>query len=144
MSLYSLALVLSQFSLIFLIIWNSQSVHWDLPSLCVQLLGVFIALWGVYNIRIGNFNIQPEVKSDVLVTKGIFNILRNPMYTGILLVFLPVVIRNDHPFLWIYYVLLFIVLILKIYKEEALLDEKFGQSYSVYKSRTWRILPYIF
>ncbi|AEE20709.1 methyltransferase family protein [Dokdonia sp. 4H-3-7-5] len=144
MSLHSLALVISQFSLIFLIIWNGQMVHWDLTSLSVQLLGIFIALWGIYNIKIRNFNIQPEAKSEVLVTKGIFNILRNPMYTGILLVFLPVVIRGDHLFPWIYYVLLIVVLILKIYKEEAFLKEKFGQSYTVYKARTWRILPYIF
>ncbi|AWH75166.1 hypothetical protein DCS32_13630 [Dokdonia sp. Dokd-P16] len=144
MSLYSLALVISQFSLIFLIIWNGQIVQWDLTSLSVQLLGIFIALWGIYNIKIGNFNIQPEVKSEALVTKGIFNILRNPMYTGILLVFLPVAIRGDHLFLWIYYLLLIVVLILKIYKEEAFLKEKFGQSYTVYKARTWRIFPYIF
>lgn len=144
MSLYSLSLVLSQFSLIFFILWNVDLVRWDLPSLCLQLLGMIVALWGIVVIKIGNFNIQPEVKSKVLVTKGIFKLLRNPMYTGIILVFLPAIITENTLSLWIYFILLIVVLILKIYKEETFLLEKFGEDYSVYKKNTWRLLPFVY
>ena len=144
MSLYSLSLVLSQFSLIFFILWNVDLVRWDLPSLCLQLLGLIVALWGIAVIKIGNFNIQPEVKSEVLVTKGIFKLLRNPMYTGIILVFLPAIITENTLSLWIYFILLIVVLILKIYKEETFLLEKFGEDYSVYKKNTWRLLPFVY
>ena len=144
MSLYSLSLVLSQFSLIFFILWNVDLVRWDLPSLCLQLLGMIVALWGIVVIKIGNFNIQPEVKSEVLVTKGIFKLLRNPMYTGIILVFLPAIITENTLSLWIYFILLIVVLILKIYKEETFLLEKFVEDYSVYKKNTWRLLPFVY
>ena len=144
MSLYSIALVISQLSLIILIMWNGKLVHWDIPSLSIQILGIFVALWGVFSIRIGNFNIQPEVKAETLVTKGIFSVLRNPMYTGIILLFLPTILKAHSALMWIYYALLVTVLILKIYKEEIFLQEKFGEVYSLYKARTWRILPYIF
>ena len=144
MSLYSLSLVLSQFSLILFILWNVDLVRWDLPSLGLQLLGMIVALWGIVVIKIGNFNIQPEVKSKVLVTKGIFKLLRNPMYTGIILVFLPAIITENTLSLWIYFILLIVVLILKIYKEETFLLEKFGEDYSVYKKNTWRLLPFVY
>ncbi len=144
MSLYSIALVISQLSLIILIMWNGKLVHWDIPSLSIQFLGIFVALWGVFSIRIGNFNIQPEVKAETLVTKGIFSVLRNPMYTGIILLFLPTILKAHSALMWIYYTLLVTVLILKIYREEIFLQEKFGEVYSLYKARTWRILPYIF
>ena len=103
-----------------------------------------MALWGIAVIKIGNFNIQPEVKSKVLVTKGIFKLLRNPMYTGIILVFLPAIITENTLSLWIYFILLIVVLILKIYKEETFLLEKFGEDYSVYKKNTWRLLPFVY
>ncbi|WP_396598124.1 methyltransferase family protein [Dokdonia sp. R86516] len=73
-----------------------------------------------------------------------FSVLRNPMYTGIILLFLPTILKAHSALMWIYYVLLVTVLILKIYREEIFLQEKFGEVYSLYKARTWRILPYIF
>jgi len=144
MSLYSLILVLSQFNLIFLIIWKAELLPWNPASITTQLIGICIALWGVMNINIRNFNIQPEVKSEVLVSNGIFKFIRNPMYTGIILFFLPVIINNHTFYLWVCFFLLFMVFLLKIYREETFLLKKFGEEYSEYKKNTWRLLPFIY
>lgn len=144
MSKYSLLLVIAQFALIGLLVWNSKVILWEPLPIITQFIGIGIALWGVLTIKIGNFNVQPEVKSTVLITKGPYRLLRNPMYTGIILVFLPSVILNNNLLLRVCYFLLIVVLLLKVYREEQLLQKSFGGNYVSYKKKTWRLIPFIF
>lgn len=121
---------------------GSVSTSWYL--LCVQLLGVTIAVWGVITIRIGNFNIQPEVRSTTLIQHGPYRWIRNPMYTGILLFFLPVMLTQYSITRLIIYIALIVVFLLKIFREEQLLKIHFGKEYDTFMSRTKRLIPFIY
>lgn len=144
MSTYSLFLVILQFTFMGFLVWTKAIFNWDLASIFVQSLGLLIAVWGVLVIKIGNFNIQPEVKSVTLITQGPYKILRNPMYTGILLIFAPSVAYSNQLSTWIVFGLLICTLLLKIFKEESFLLTKFGNEYHEYRSKTWRLLPLLF
>ena len=107
-------------------------------------MGIAIAVWGVLAGGLDKFNMQPEVKSDVLITNGPFSLVRNPMYLGVLLFFSAVISQDPLPKHWIAYVILVITLLLKIYSEEHFLESKFGEQYRHYKNRTFRLIPYVF
>lgn len=142
MSGKSLILVALQiFTMIALIVLNSIFTYGI--ALAIQVLGVMIGIWAIISIGIGNFNIQPEVKSDSLITRGPYKWIRNPMYTAVYLFFIPLVFLNFNWTNFILLVLLIVTLALKISREEKFLQEKFGNKYLEYKSSTKRLIPFI-
>ena len=142
MSGKSLILVTLQIlTMIALIVLNS--IFSNGIALVIQVLGVMIGIWAIISIGIGNFNIQPEVKSDSLITKGPYKWIRNPMYTAVILFFIPIVILNFNWTNFVLFVLLLVTLSLKISREEQFLQQKFGNKYLEYKSFTKRLIPFI-
>ena len=143
MSKKSLILVVIQFTLLgyfalFTRFWASG--FW----LFVQFLALGVALWGIWAMKIGNFNIQPEVRSGaVFIRKGPYRYIRNPMYSGI--IFFLGTMLADHPdrLNFLLYLILCIDLGLKIVFEERFLEERFGKKYLEYKSKTYRLIPFI-
>ena len=56
--------------------------------LVVQIIGFFLSLWAIITMKLGNFNIQPEVKPNAhFVNTGPYRLIRNPMYTGLIVFF---------------------------------------------------------
>ena len=112
--------------------------------LILQLAGLVLCLWSIYVMQIGNFNVQPEVKTGArLISAGPYKLIRNPMYTGLLIIFLFGLVSN---FTWIslfFFILLCTVFILKIRDEENYLEISFGQRYVEYKRKTFRMIPYV-
>ena len=113
--------------------------------LLVQLLGIALGIWSVISMGLGNFNAQPEVKTGArLVRKGPYALIRNPMYTSLLLFFASGLSNEFHWTGLAVLVLLSVVFAIKIRDEEKFLLSRFGVIYSEYKESTYRILPYIF
>ena len=90
--------------------------------------------------RIGT-TVKPYQESSDLVTSGVFQISRNPMYLGMVLILIgiAVLLRTLSPLL---VVIPFAILIDQIYirVEEYMLDKKFGVKWKAYKSQTRRWL----
>jgi len=120
--------------------------------LILQIIGLGLGAWGVLAMRMGNFNIQPEVKTNaVMVSRGPYKIIRNPMYAGLLLFFGVSVFMNFdfNNLLYSYirlsiFILLTTVLIMKIYMEETFLTNKFGEGYTEFKEKTYRLIPFVY
>jgi protein-S-isoprenylcysteine O-methyltransferase Ste14 len=85
--------------------------------------------------------IKPYQESSNLVTSGVFQVSRNPMYLGMVLILIgvAVLLRSLSPLL---VVIPFAVLIDQIYirVEEKMLTEKFGTRWEAYKTKTGRWL----
>ena len=120
--------------------------------LILQTIGLGLGAWGVLAMRMGNFNIQPEVKTNaVMVSRGPYKIIRNPMYAGLLLFFGISVFVNfnldylSHSLVRLFvFIFLTTVLIMKIHMEETFLTNKFGEGYITFKENTYRLIPFIY
>ena len=78
---------------------------------------------------------------DHLVTTGIMQISRNPLYLGVALAILGVGLVRGHVWLMISGVLMLVLLdFLVIPFEEKMLEEKFGAAYRSYKKKVRRWL----
>jgi protein-S-isoprenylcysteine O-methyltransferase Ste14 len=108
------------------------------------LLGIALGAWAVLVQGIGNFNITPDpVRGARLVTSGPYSLIRHPMYTGLLLVTLPLLINAfTLPRLLLWLVLL-ADLLLKLNYEEGLLAAALP-GYAEYQKQSYRILPFIY
>ncbi|MGC2785948.1 MAG: isoprenylcysteine carboxylmethyltransferase family protein [Roseiarcus sp.] len=85
--------------------------------------------------------IQPEHR---LVTSGLYGIIRHPSYLGLFVLSLGWALAFRSGVGVILAVLNLVVVLARIESEERLLGETFGAEYDAYRTRTWRLLPYIY
>jgi protein-S-isoprenylcysteine O-methyltransferase Ste14 len=138
-------LVFIQFSIIFLMILPITKI---IENLYIGLVIVFIALLiGILAIKennFNNFNITPYIKNNSkLITNGIYKYIRHPMYSSVLLGMFGIVILYFDTLDFILYIILFINMIIKMYYEEYLWNNK-TLTYQKYSKKTKRLIPFIF
>jgi protein-S-isoprenylcysteine O-methyltransferase Ste14 len=95
-----------------------------------------IALWFVARVQLGkSFSVRPQAKE--LVTHGLYSKIRNPIYLfGALFILGVILYAGKREYLLIFVVLVPMQLI-RIKKEEKVLEAKFGEAYREYKKSTW-------
>jgi protein-S-isoprenylcysteine O-methyltransferase Ste14 len=128
--------------------YTDRKEFWTLDGDTIRWLGVVLfggggalRLWPVFVLGrrfSGLVAIQP---GHTLVTTGIYGVIRNPSYLGLLIsaagwalafrsgVGLLLAALNIPP------------LVARMRSEEALLRSQFGSEYEDYRSRTWRLVP---
>ena len=79
-----------------------------------------------------------------LVTTGLYGVIRHPSYLGLFLLALGWALAFRSGVGVIIAVLMLIVVLARIDAEERLLSETFGAEYDAYRTRTWRLVPYIY
>lgn len=82
------------------------------------------------------------VKADELVTGGIYQMTRNPLYLGSLFLGLGLTIMSNQPFLILLYFIIFIPIYNHMIKlEEDFLHRAFGMDFEEYAVRVPKLLP---
>ncbi len=107
------------------------------------LLGGLILFWIAHRDLGENWSVSLSIKKDhMLITNGIFNRIRHPMYTSIWLCAIgqALCIPNYVGGLGglVTWAILYFV---RINKEEQMMIEKFGDQYRDYMKRTKRLIP---
>ena len=93
-------------------------------------------LFVLARIQLGQaFSVQ--AKATTLVTAGIYARIRNPIYVFGGLMILGVIIWAHRPWLLLIFVVLIPMQLLRVRKEEQVLEAKFGDAYLEYKRKTW-------
>jgi protein-S-isoprenylcysteine O-methyltransferase Ste14 len=114
---------------------------WNLLGLIFLAAGVMLNLVGDNAFKRARTAIKPFEESSALVTGGVYEISRNPMYLGMVLALLGIalLLRSLSPFLVI---LPFAILIDRTFirAEEHMLANTFGASWKAYKANTRRWL----
>ena len=144
MSKKSIVLIILQFSSFAFFTLNDELFAKG-GFLILQIMGLTIGLWGITAMKLDNLNIQPEVKQNaVFISNGPYKLIRNPMYTGLLIFFGISVFTNFNYLRLSVLTVLTIVLLMKIFMEERFLSERFEKEYLDYKKKTYRLIPFIF
>ena len=127
------------------ILLYGNSLFADQPVLAgLQAAGLLLGTWAILVMSRSRLNVTPvPLKGAVLITSGPYKLIRHPMYTAVLLVFLPLVLSHPNTMNIIVFTILAVNLYFKLNYEEMLLLERF-EGYDELMRRTWRLLPYIY
>ena len=79
-----------------------------------------------------------------LVTSGLYRVIRHPSYLGLLLFLLGWALVFRSVIGVLVSLLILPPLIARMNSEEALLESEFGERYSEYRRRTWRLVPFVY
>lgn len=108
----------------------------------IILCGIALALGIIFVIRAHNalFSDEDDAPSH-LITDGVLNQVRNPMYLGILLVHLSFILLTMSLIGFSAWIVVIIIYDKLASYEEDVLEEMFGEEYREYKQRTSKWLP---
>ncbi len=130
---------------------TDRTDFWTLDGDALRWVGVALfALGGALRIApvfalgqrfSGLAAIQP---GHQLVTTGLYRVVRNPSYLGMLVNALGWALAFRSGVGVILTALIVPPLIARIHAEEALLREHFGAEYEAYGARTWRLIPGVY
>jgi protein-S-isoprenylcysteine O-methyltransferase Ste14 len=116
---------------------------WTLIGVLLIALGAASSLWCAWDFAVaGRGTPAPIDPPKALVARGLYRVVRNPMYLGVLLVLLGESVVFGSWALLRYAVLVWLCfhLFVVLYEEPAL-RRKFGASYEDYCRRVWRWTP---
>jgi protein-S-isoprenylcysteine O-methyltransferase Ste14 len=114
-----------------------------LSGLAFCLLGLIIACWARYLLG-NNWSVSVQKKDNhELIIKGAYKLVRHPIYTGLLLMFLgnAIIVGTWRGLLAV--LILFISFWFKSRKEEKWLIEIFGSEYLGYMTRSKALIPWV-
>jgi protein-S-isoprenylcysteine O-methyltransferase Ste14 len=111
-------------------IWNEQRMVGSI------LLVAGLALVSLARFQLGSsFSITAQAKK--LVTHGLYSRIRNPVYVFGAVAMAGLFLIIQRPVLWIVFVALIVMQIMRARKEAEVLEAKFGDEYRAYRSHTW-------
>ena len=135
--------VVIQFSCIIYLILNTRYEYVDITVISLLITSMVIGLIAVFNMKMNNLNVVPTLKKmHQLRTNGIYQFVRHPMYTSVLLLCLALMLTNTHYISQGVMLVLLVNLILKSRLEEKLLTKRFD-NYQAYKEKTGRFIPFL-
>jgi protein-S-isoprenylcysteine O-methyltransferase Ste14 len=140
---YPQLLVLLQFGLMGLMLFLSNGIISSLSSILIFFVGLSLGIWAIMHNQVGNFNIQPKMKEgSSLVTTGIYQYIRHPMYSAVIIMMTAVVLVTPTAIEGLLLLLLIMVLFLKAKREEEIWSEA-NEAYEAYRQRTKYFIPFI-
>ena len=115
--------------------------HSTLFSILILFIGILVIINPVVKFIKSKTTVNPvEFKNvEKLVTSGIYKYSRNPMYLGMIMIIISTTVYYLNfyslltPFIFYFWINRF-----QIKREEVFLEEKFGQEYLSYKTKTRR------
>ncbi|MDD5408480.1 MAG: isoprenylcysteine carboxylmethyltransferase family protein [Candidatus Omnitrophica bacterium] len=109
----------------------------------IELLGFSLILLGqIIRVSARGYKAEHSCESQALIQGGPYQIVRNPMYLGIFLIGLGVVLAVFKWWAVIIFIIVFVIrYIMLIYKEERKLLALFPEAYKDYCKKVPRILP---
>jgi protein-S-isoprenylcysteine O-methyltransferase Ste14 len=124
------------------IIWPVFVLNfWGPPWTALRIAGLVIGtacllLLALARIQLGRaFSVQ--AKASMLVTRGLYSRIRNPIYIFGGLTFAGFILWANQPWLLLIFVVLIPMQVWRSREEERVLTEKFGEKYLEYKQKTW-------
>jgi len=114
-----------------------------IPNHLLVWIGVILIVMGVPFFLFSLVPVMRAFKARRLITNGVYGMCRHPVYAAWCLFFIPglALLLNSWVFLSAAFVMYFITGAF-VTKEDAYLEETFGQEYLAYNQKVPAILPY--
>jgi protein-S-isoprenylcysteine O-methyltransferase Ste14 len=122
-----------------------KQVSWPImiTGILVCLLATFVRIKGHLDLGYGFSTRVEKQRNHKLVTSGIYHLIRHPMYLAIFLLLAGTCIMLKALFSWIFVILNFYTLYIRIKKEEIFMKENFPE-YTSYMKKTYKLFPYFY
>lgn|SRR3989344_2341664 len=107
------------------------------------LFGLIIAILARYALS-ENWSPKVELKKEhKLVTSGVYAYVRHPIYFGMALMATGTVIVAQSKIVFFLFLIIILIFLNRIKREEDLMQKTFPKEYPIYKNRTKSLIPYI-
>ena len=128
-------------------------IGWFLPQklgylvatgVTIQVAFILLAIWARRCLG-SNWSAAVRIGVDhQLVRTGPYRLLRHPIYTAMLGMFLGTAISSSQYHALLGLVILVFAYLRKTRMEERLLEQTFGAEYDAYRCDTWALVPFLF
>jgi len=107
--------------------------------------GAALAIWARFVIGRNWSGAGITLKENhELVQRGAYSVVRHPIYSGLLLAGLGIVVTTGYLFGLVGLIFVTIAFLIRIPKEEMLMTEQFPAEYPNYKQRVKALIPFIY
>lgn len=114
-----------------------------ITGVVLTLFGLGFSGWARHHLgRYWSSMVEVKV-GHRLIRTGPYRIVRNPMYTGILIAFTGAAIAIGEIFAFVALAIGIASILMKIKAEEQILTEKFGEEYLQYKREVKALIPFV-
>jgi protein-S-isoprenylcysteine O-methyltransferase Ste14 len=118
--------------------------YWFIPDAIRVGLGTALVVAGIYFWLASVWLIITRLKSGVLITIGVYRIVRNPMYAGFIVFIVPgISLILNNPLIILSSLVMMLVFSMSIHKEEKYLKQQFAAAYQEYMLKVKQIIPFI-
>ncbi len=108
-------------------------------GVALAAIGVVIDWLALKSFRAYGTPFNPTKRAEKLVSFGLYNRSRNPMYLGALVGFLGIALATGNVWRWLSLPMLYMALLrLAVLREERHLDARFGEAWGTYAARVPR------
>jgi protein-S-isoprenylcysteine O-methyltransferase Ste14 len=118
-----------------------DALAWIGAMLCIA--GLAFCIWARFTLGRNWSGVVTFKGGHELITRGPYRIVRHPIYTGLIFMFVGTVIVLGHVAAIIAVPFVFLSFWIKLRSEEKLMLEKFPDEYGAYQRRVRRIIPFV-
>lgn len=109
-----------------------------------EIIGIWYLVWVLWTNFVLKFDLSYRPVSKArLVAKGPYKYIRHPFSTALILISLVLIINNFDLLRFVLWALLIVVIVLKTRYEETIFS-RFFNDFSLYRQRTYRLIPFIY
>ena len=123
------------------VIPHFEALAWTGAVLCIA--GLAFCIWARFTLGRNWSGVVTLKGGHELITSGPYALVRHPIYTGLLTMFVATVIVLGHVAGIIAMPFVLVSLWIKLRHEEKLMLQKFPNEYAAYQQRVKRIIPFI-
>ena len=109
----------------------------------LSVAGLLFCVWARFTLGRNWSGVVTLKGGHELITSGPYALVRHPIYTGLLTMFVATVIVRGHVAGIIAIPFVFVSFWVKLRYEEKLMSEKFQNEYATYQRRVKRVIPFI-
>lgn len=123
----------------------SSSGIFQYSGLFLIIFGMILRFFAVFSLG-KFFTVNVTLMPDHKIKKdGLYKIIRHPSYAGSLISFFGFGLSlNNYISLFLIFIPVFFSFLYRIKIEENLLERHFGKEYQDYKSKTYKLIPYVY